>query len=58
MQGESPSSHAGLQTQPAALAFAAEQAGNDLPGLGYARVYPVAIIAKILLAQVLLMFLF
>jgi putative transport protein len=49
--------YAGIQTQPAALAFAAEQAGNDLPGLGYARVYPVAIIAKILLAQALLMLL-
>lgn len=45
---------AGLQTQPAALAFASDQAGSDLPGVGYAAVYPIAMIAKILLAQVLL----
>lgn len=48
---------AGIQTQPAALAFASEQTGNDLPGVGYARVYPVAILTKILLAQLLLIFL-
>jgi putative transport protein len=45
---------AGLQTQPAVLAFASEQAGNDLPNIGYATVYPLAMIAKIVLAQVLL----
>jgi len=45
---------AGLQTQPAVLAFALEQTGNDLPNIGYAMVYPIAMIAKILLAQVLL----
>ena len=44
----------GLQTQPAVLAFAQEQSRNDLPNVGYATVYPVAFIAKILLAQVLL----
>ncbi len=45
---------AGLQTQPAVLGFALEQAGDDSPNLGYATVYPVAMIVKILLAQVLL----
>jgi putative transport protein len=45
---------AGLQTQPAVLAFALEQTENDLPSLSYATVYPVATIAKIVLAQVLL----
>jgi putative transport protein len=45
---------AGLQTQPAVLGFALEQADNDLPNIGYAEVYPIATIAKILLAQVLL----
>jgi putative transport protein len=45
---------AGLQTQPAVLAFADEQARNELPHVGYATVYPVAFVAKILLAQVLL----
>jgi len=44
----------GIQTQPAALAFATEQTDNDLPSAGYAAVYPVATIAKIVLAQVLL----
>jgi putative transport protein len=44
----------GLQTQPAVLAFAQEQSQSDLPNVGYATVYPVAFIAKILLAQVLL----
>lgn len=45
---------AGMQTQPAVLGFALEQADNDLPNIGYAEVYPIATIAKILLAQVLL----
>lgn len=44
----------GLHTQPAVLAFANEQTGNDLPNIGYATVSPVATIAKILIAQVLL----
>lgn len=42
---------AGMQTQPAALAFAAEQTRNDMPNIGYATVYPLATIAKIILAQ-------
>jgi putative transport protein len=45
---------AGLQTQPAVLAYAAEQSGNDLPNLGYSTVYPAATLAKIVLVQVLL----
>ncbi len=45
---------AGIQTQPAVLGFALEQTGNDLPNIGYASVYPVAIISKIVLAQLLL----
>jgi putative transport protein len=45
---------AGLQTQPAVLGFALEQTDNDLPNIGYATVYPVAMISKILLAQLLL----
>jgi putative transport protein len=44
----------GLQTQPAVLGFALEQTGNDLPNIGYATVYPIATIAKIFLAQLLL----
>jgi putative transport protein len=45
---------AGLQTQPAVLGFASEQTGNDLPNIGYATVYPIATISKILAVQVIL----
>lgn len=45
---------AGLFTQPAVLGYALEQTDNDLPNVGYASVYPVAMIAKILLVQALL----
>jgi putative transport protein len=45
---------AGLQTQSAVLGFALEQSRNELPTVGYASVYPVATITKILLAQLLL----
>jgi putative transport protein len=44
---------AGVQTQPAVLAFGLEQTQNELPNTGYAMVYPIATIAKIVLAQVL-----
>jgi putative transport protein len=45
---------AGLQTHPALLSFANEQTGNDIPTIGYTAVYPVAIIAKIIIVQLLL----
>ena len=45
---------AGLQTQPAVLGFSLEQTRNELPNIGYATVYPVAMIVKILVAQLLL----
>lgn len=45
---------AGLHTQPAVLGFAQEQARSELPDIGYAEVYPVATIAKIVLAQILI----
>jgi putative transport protein len=48
---------AALQTQPALLSFAQEQTDNELPNIGYATVYPIAIIGKILLAQLLLILL-
>jgi putative transport protein len=44
----------GIQTQPAALAFAANQSRSDAPNVGYASVYPAATIAKIILAQLLI----
>ena len=45
---------AGLFTQPAVLGYALEQTDNDLPNTGYSSVYPVAMIAKILLVQAIL----
>jgi putative transport protein len=45
---------AGLQTQPAVLGFNLEQSKNDLPNIGYATVFPIATIIKILLGQLLL----
>ena len=47
---------AGLQTQPAILGYANEQFGDEIPAIGYATVLPVAMIVKIILAQVLLVF--
>lgn len=46
---------AGLQTQPAVLAFALEKTNNDQPNLGYATVYPFAMLLKIFLVQLLLL---
>ena len=44
----------GVQTQPAILAFANERTGSDpRVALGYAMVYPVAMVAKIFIAQIL-----
>jgi len=45
---------AGTFTQPATLAFATEQAHSEEPERSYAAVAPLAILAKILLAQGLL----
>jgi putative transport protein len=44
----------GLHTQPAVLAYAVEKSGRDVPNVGYAAVFPFAMVAKILLAQLLL----
>lgn len=44
----------GVQTQPAVLAFANSRTGEDpRVALGYALVYPVVMVAKIVLAQIL-----
>ena len=45
---------AGVHTQPAVLSYALEQSGDDEPNVGYATVFPIATIVKILLAQLLL----
>jgi putative transport protein len=44
---------AGLQTQPAVLAYANEQTRSELSNRGYTIVYPLAMIAKIVVAQAL-----
>jgi putative transport protein len=43
----------GIQTQPACLAYANERATSNAPDLWYASVYPISMISKIILAQVL-----
>lgn len=43
----------GIQTQPAVLAFSTEQARSEVPSAGYASVYPVATLLKIVIAQLL-----
>lgn len=45
---------AGMHTQIAVLGFAKDQTGNDLPDQGYASVYPVATIGKIILVHIIL----
>jgi len=40
-------------TNPAALAAASKRTDTDLPALAYASIYPVALIVKIVLAQIL-----
>ncbi len=47
----------GLGTQPAALGFGLQQAENELPNLGYALVFPVATITKVIVGQLLLILL-
>ena len=45
---------AALETQPAVLAYANERSGADpRVNLGYAQVYPVAMIVKVVLAPIL-----
>lgn len=46
-----------LHTQPAALGYALEQADNEIPNIGYALAFPIATIGKILLTQLLYLFL-
>lgn len=46
----------GIHTQPSALAFANEQSKLDAPNIGYATVYPLSTILKIILAQAILLF--
>ncbi|MDR0413922.1 MAG: putative transporter [Prevotellaceae bacterium] len=48
---------AGSMTDPPALAYANEAAGNDLPSVGYATVYPLTMFLRVLSAQLLILLL-
>lgn len=45
---------AAMNTQPATLAFANDQTKTDQANIGYATVYPLSLIGKVVLAQLLL----
>ncbi|WP_295629624.1 aspartate:alanine exchanger family transporter [uncultured Corynebacterium sp.] len=45
---------AGLQTHPAVLQYVNDQSKNELPAMGYSTVYPMAMIVKIVAAQLLI----
>lgn len=46
---------AGSTTDPPALGYASGAAGNDLPAVGYATVYPVVMFLRVLTAQLLIL---
>lgn len=46
---------AGTYTDPPALAYANQTAGNDAPALGYTTVYPLAMFLRIITVQVLIL---
>ena len=46
---------AGTYTDPPALAFSTQTAGNDAPAIGYTTVYPLAMFMRILVAQLTLL---
>lgn len=48
---------AGSTTDPPALAFANQTAGNDAPAIGYSTVYPLSMFLRILTAQLIILLL-
>lgn len=48
---------AGSMTDPPALAYANDIAGNDIPAVSYATVYPLTMFLRVLSAQLLILFL-
>ena len=46
---------AGAMTDPPALAYSNGVAGNDMPSVGYATVYPLTMFLRILTAQLLIL---
>ena len=47
---------AGSTTDPPALAYSNQTAGNDAPSVGYATVYPLTMFLRVLTAQLLILF--
>ena len=47
---------AGAMTDPPALAYANTTAGNDMPAVSYATVYPVVMFLRVLTAQLFILF--
>lgn len=47
---------AGSMTDPPALAYSNSVAGNDMPAIGYATVYPLTMFLRILVAQLMILF--
>ncbi len=48
---------AGSMTDPPALAYANDMAGNDIPAVGYATVYPLTMFLRVLCAQLMILLL-
>lgn len=46
---------ADINTDPPALAYANQSAGNDAPALGYTTVYPLSMFLRIISAQILIL---
>ena len=46
---------AGSMTDPPALSFANETAGNDIPSVSYATVYPLTMFLRVVTAQILVL---
>lgn len=48
---------AGSNTDPPALAYSSQVAGNDAPAVGYSTVYPLAMFLRVLTAQIIILLL-
>ena len=46
---------AGSNTDPPALAYANQTAGNGAPAIGYSTVYPLSMFLRILTAQLIIL---
>lgn len=46
---------AGSTTDPPALAYANQTAGNDAPAVAYSTVYPLTMFLRVIMAQILIL---